>query len=251
MGTYLFKGEEVSRELGKIGKSLKNAVSPDSIFEQFGADTLRLYEMFGGPLDQSRPWDSTAVVGMHRLLQRVWRLFIDEQTGGLLTSDTTPATDTLRKMHRTIAAVRQGMETLRFNTSIARITELCNHLTAIYPSVGMPREVGGSAHVAARPPSLPTSPRSCGCDRVMTPRSRRSHFPLADDALTHEASVEIPVTVGGKVRGRITVPAAATDRTTRTGGAGRAERCVVPRVGDRAQGRHRAGQDGQLRIGLT
>ena len=208
-GTYLFKGEEVSRELGKIGKSLKNAVSPDSIFEQFGADTLRLYEMFGGPLDQSRPWDSTAVVGMHRLLQRVWRLFIDEQTGGLLTSDTTPATDTLRKMHRTIAAVRQGMETLRFNTSIARITELCNHLTAIYPSVGMPREVGEVLTLLLAP-LAPHIAEELWMRQGHDSSLAQEPFPLADDALTHEASVEIPVTVGGKVRGRITVPAAAT-----------------------------------------
>ena len=85
-----------------MGKSLKNAVAPDEMCERYGADTLRLYEMFGGPLDQSRPWDTTAVVGMYRLLQRVWRLFVDEDAGTPRVSDDAPSDDTLRHLHRTI-----------------------------------------------------------------------------------------------------------------------------------------------------
>ena len=96
--------QEVTRELGKMGKSLKNAVAPDEMCDAYGADTLRLYEMFGGPLDQSRPWDTTAVVGMYRLLQRVWRVFVDEDTGALrVDRRRRPADDTLRVLHRTIA----------------------------------------------------------------------------------------------------------------------------------------------------
>ena len=124
-----------------MGKSLKNVVTPDEIFEQYGADTLRLYEMFTGPLDQSRPWDSTAIVGMYRLLQRIWRIVVDEERRHRPGVGLARPTETLRVLHRTIASVRDGMEGLRSNTSIARITELTNHLTATYPDGGVPRPV--------------------------------------------------------------------------------------------------------------
>ena len=71
----------MNREFGKIGKSLKNMITPDDLIEEFGADTLRLYEMFTGPLEQSRPWETKAVVGVFRLLQRIWRTVLDEDTG--------------------------------------------------------------------------------------------------------------------------------------------------------------------------
>jgi leucyl-tRNA synthetase len=155
-------------------------------------------------LDQSRPWDTTAVVGMYRLLQRVWRVFVDEDTGALRVSDGKPGAETLRALHRTIAAVRNGMETLRFNTSIARITELTNHLTAAYPSGGVPRAV-------AEPLALllaPVAPHAAeelwlrlGHDTSLA----HEPFPVADDAWLVDATVELPVQVNGKVRGHITV----------------------------------------------
>ena len=80
-GSYFFDGEEVDVEFGKIGKSLKNVVGPDEFIAQYGVDTFRLFEMFGGPLEQSRPWDTEAIVGPYRLLQRIWRVVVDENTG--------------------------------------------------------------------------------------------------------------------------------------------------------------------------
>src|SRR5215216_3239332 len=98
--------------------------------------------MFTGPLGQSRPWETKAVVGVYRLLQRIWRNVVDEDTGAVTVSDdAVPDGETLRVLHRTIAVVRDGMEKLRFNVSIAKITELNNHLTARYPSGGVPRSV--------------------------------------------------------------------------------------------------------------
>ena len=85
-GRFFADQAEVRREYGKMGKSLKNAVTPDDMYAEYGADTLRLYEMFTGPLDQSRPWETKAVVGVYRLLQRVWRSVIDEETGALRVS---------------------------------------------------------------------------------------------------------------------------------------------------------------------
>jgi leucyl-tRNA synthetase len=206
-GTWTHDGKPVTREYGKMGKSLKNAVTPDEMFERYGADTLRLYEMFTGPLDQSRPWDTTAVVGMYRQLQRIWRLLVDEDTGEVHVSDDEPDVETQRIVHRTIAAVRDGMETLRFNTSIARITELTNHLTA--------RDQGGPvARGAAEPLVLLLAPLAPHIaeelwERLGHPDSlARTPFPVADAALLVDDTIELPVQVNGKVRGHIEV---ATD----------------------------------------
>jgi leucyl-tRNA synthetase len=140
-GAFFHAGQPVTREFGKIGKSLKNMITPDDLIAEFGADTLRLYEMFTGPLDQSRPWETKAVVGVFRLLQRIWRTVLDEETGAVRVVDEPADDDTRRILHKSIAAVREGMESLRFNVSIARITELNNHLTTRYPDGGVPREV--------------------------------------------------------------------------------------------------------------
>ena len=86
-GGYTWQGQPVRREAGKMGKSLKNVVTPDEICEQYGADTFRLYEMSTGPLDADRPWETRAVVGSQRFLQRMWRLVVDEKTGELLVGD--------------------------------------------------------------------------------------------------------------------------------------------------------------------
>ena len=80
-GRYFYGDAEVNREYGKIGKSLKNVVTPDEMCADYGADTFRVYEMSMGPLDVSRPWETRAIVGSYRFLQRLWRLVVDEQTG--------------------------------------------------------------------------------------------------------------------------------------------------------------------------
>ena len=101
-----------------------------------------MFEMFSGPLEQSRPWDAKAIVGPYRLLQRIWRVVVDENTGDGARRPTTTVPDELnRLLHKTIHAVREGYETLRFNTSIARITELNNAVTQAYPHGGAPRAV--------------------------------------------------------------------------------------------------------------
>ncbi len=91
-----------------MGKSLKNAVTPDEICAEYGADTLRLYEMAMGPLDVSRPWDTRAVVGQYRLLQRLWRNVVDEATGEVTVVDAEPDEDTLRALHKAIDGVTPG-----------------------------------------------------------------------------------------------------------------------------------------------
>ena len=101
-----------------MGKSLKNAIAPDEVCEVYGADTLRLYLMSMGPLDASRPWESKDVVGVHRFLQRLWRNIVDEETGALRLLPDEPTLYTLRALNITIAAVREELDNLRFNTAI-------------------------------------------------------------------------------------------------------------------------------------
>jgi leucyl-tRNA synthetase len=205
-GGFFHDGKPVNREFGKIGKSLKNMITPDDLIAEFGADTLRLYEMFTGPLDQSRPWETKAVVGVFRLLQRIWRNVLDEETGELRVVDEPADEDTRRELHKAIAAVREGMESLRFNVSIARIYELNNHLTARFPDGGVPREV-------AEPLVLMLAPLAPHAAEELWARLGHAEslawapFPEADPALLVDDAIEIPVQVNGKVRARITVAA--------------------------------------------
>ncbi|MFM8689484.1 MAG: leucine--tRNA ligase, partial [Acidimicrobiaceae bacterium] len=119
-GNYTFEGETVVREYGKMGKSLKNIVTPDEMYDEFGADTFRLYEMSTGPLDASRPWNTRDVVGMQRFLQRTWRNMVNEETNELHVSDESAPVELRRALHRCIDGVRQDMENLRFNTAISK-----------------------------------------------------------------------------------------------------------------------------------
>lgn len=205
--TYTYEGSPVSREYGKMGKSLKNVVTPDEMYDEFGADTFRVYEMSMGPLDQSRPWETRAVVGSQRFLQRVWRLVVDEESGDVKADDVEPDRDTLRVLHRTIDGVSADMDALRFNTAIAKLIELTNHLTkasvtsrsALEPLVLMLAPF--APHVAEELWSL------LGHDTSLT----RAAFPQADPALLVADTVTCVVQVQGKVRAKLDVSPDVTD----------------------------------------
>ena len=153
-GAFFHDGKPVNQEFGKMGKSLKNAVTPDEICSDFGADTLRLYEMYMGPLEASKPWNTRDIIGSHRFLQRFWRNLVDEESGELRISANPPGDDLRKSLHKTIAGVREDMDTLGFNTAIAKMIELNNSLTGL---ASVPAEVGvmrstiekGKAHRAA------------------------------------------------------------------------------------------------------
>jgi leucyl-tRNA synthetase len=205
---YLYEGNAVQREYGKMGKSLKNVTTPDEMYASFGADTLRLFEMFTGPLEQSRPWDTKAVVGSYRLLQRLWRTVLDENTGLSHVADTQVPEDLNRLMHKTIHAVREGYETLRFNTSIARITELNNAVTQAYPHGGTPRRVA-EALVLMTAPLAPHAAEELWQRLGHVESLAWEPFPQADEALLVDETIEVPVQVNGKVRSVLRLPADA------------------------------------------
>src|SRR5690625_3151405 len=119
---FTWGGTRVFREYGKMGKSLNNMVTPDQMYAEYGADTFRLYEMSMGPLDQSREWETRAVVGAQRLLQRLWRNIVSDETGELTVTERPMEEETARLLHRTIAEVRTELEEMRPNTAIARLT---------------------------------------------------------------------------------------------------------------------------------
>ena len=204
-GRYTFEGRPVTREYGKMGKSLKNALDPMDLCAEYGADTLRLYLESMGPLDASRPWESKDVVGVYRFLQRLWRNLVDEETGEVRTLADAPGDDTLRVLHRTIAAVREELDNLRFNTAIAKLIELNNHLTKLG---GCPAALADDLVKLVAPFAPHAAEELWG--RLGHPTSLAYEpYPVADPQWLVADTVEYPVQVNGKVRSRVVVPADA------------------------------------------
>ncbi len=207
-GKFFHNGVEVTQEYGKMGKSLKNAVAPDDIARDFGADTLRVYEMAMGPLDTSRPWATKDVVGAHRFLQRLWRLVVNEDTGAVRVDDAEPSAEDAKQLHRTIAGVREDYENLRDNTVVAKLIEYVNYLTKTYSDTVPRRAVEPLVQMVS-----PLAPhiaeelwRTLGHADTIT----FEPFPVFDPAMLVEDTVEIPVQINGKVRARVDMPADAS-----------------------------------------
>jgi leucyl-tRNA synthetase len=214
-GVYSWQGEPVTREYGKMGKSLKNVVTPDEMYDEYGADTFRLYEMSMGPLEASRPWNTRDVIGMQRFVQRVWRNIVDEDTGTLKVTDTPAGDDLRRALHRTIEGVRADMAALRFNTAISKLIELNNALTPVVNDTGSsPRDIVEPL-VAMLAPLAPHVAEELWERLGHGDGITYAAFPTADPAWLAVDEREIPVQVNGKVRGRITVAADADETSLR------------------------------------
>lgn len=190
----------------KMSKSRGNVVNPDVIVAEYGADSLRLYEMFMGPLEQSKPWSMTGVNGVRNFLDRVWRMIVDDKAEELVLNSAIgnhePTDDQIRTLHKTIKAVTKDIETLSFNTAISRMMEFVNFFTK----------------QTERPQSLmepfvlllaPFAPHLCeelwkllGHDDTLT----YEKWPAFDEALTVDSTVEIPIQIMGKIKSKIMVP---------------------------------------------
>ena len=205
--TWTWQDQFVKREYGKMGKSLKNIVSPDEMYEAYGADTFRLYEMGMGPLAQSKPWETRAVVGSQRFLQRLWRNVVNEETGDLVTRDTDIDEATLHALHKTIDAVNKDYENLSFNTAIARLTEYNTVLTALKV---VPR-------AAVEPLVLMVAPLAPHIAEELWHRLGHDQslahepFPVADPELVAEDTITAVVQVRGKLRAQLEVSASITE----------------------------------------
>jgi leucyl-tRNA synthetase len=202
-------GEPVSRVIAKMSKSLKNVVSPDEIVSEWGADTFRLYEMYMGPLDASKPWNTRDVPGLYKLCQRIWRLVIEERTGVLSSkiTDDEPDVETRRALHKLIKRVAGDVEQLKLNTAIAAIFDFVNFLT---PRDHRPRAV-------IEPFVLVTSPFTPHIAEELWHRLGHAQtladepWPAYDEDLARDEEVEIGVQISGKLKARVLVPADATE----------------------------------------
>ncbi|WP_174232110.1 leucine--tRNA ligase [Corynebacterium propinquum] len=204
-GEFFYHGDKVNREYGKMGKSLKNAVAPDDIAENFGADTLRVYEMSMGPLADSRPWATKDVVGAQRFLQRLWRLVVNENTGEVAVVDAELGKKDLQQLHRTIAGVRDDYENLRVNTVVAKLIEYVNYLTKNYPD--------GAPRAAVEPIAVMVAPVAPHIAEELWTRLGHEgtitfvSFPSFDEKYLVDDEIELPVQVNGKVKSRVQVAA--------------------------------------------
>ena len=199
--TFTWHGETVNREFGKMGKSLKNIVTPDYMYENYGADTFRLYEMSMGPLSESRPWNTRNVVGGMRFLQRLWRNVVNEETGACVVTDDALDEKTLKLLNNTISEVTVEMEAMRPNTAIAKLIVLNNHLTSL-PHV--PR-------AAVEPLVLMLSPIAPHiCEEMWsklghTKSIAHADWPVADSRYVGADTVTAVVQIKGKVRAKLEV----------------------------------------------
>ncbi|HEX7237004.1 MAG TPA: leucine--tRNA ligase, partial [Gammaproteobacteria bacterium] len=195
----------------KMSKSRGNVVNPDEILARYGADAFRLYEMFLGPLEQVKPWNTRGVEGTHRFLNRVWRLVAgtDAEDGGNAPSvaDAAPTREQQRAVHQTIAKVTEDIEAMRFNTAISALMELTN---AMYKWPQVPR-ASVETLVLLLAPLAPHIAEELW-QRLGHEESLAYHaWPVADAALLKADVLEIAVQVNGKVRGKISVPAEAQE----------------------------------------
>ncbi|HTU19036.1 MAG TPA: class I tRNA ligase family protein, partial [Gemmataceae bacterium] len=191
----------------KMSKSRNNVINPDDVVNDYGADSMRLYEMFMGPLEAVKPWNMRGVEGVYRFFGRVWRLFIDDRSEDMRLSeavkDVPPEKETLRELHRTIQRVTEDLDGMRFNTAIAAMMEYTNHLT---PLSLRPRSVL-EPFVLLLSPFAPHLAEELW--HVLGHRETLAYepWPPFDPALTKADEIEVPVQINGKVRLRITVPA--------------------------------------------
>jgi leucyl-tRNA synthetase len=191
----------------KMSKSRGNVINPDEVVKDYGADSLRLYEMFMGPLEQTKPWQMSGVEGVYRFLGRVWRMIVDERAETVKLADAVvdaaPTDEQLRILHKTIKAVTDDIDRLSFNTAISRMMEFSNFMSS---QEARPKSVLSqfvqllspfAPHIAEELWNVLGHPNTLAFEP----------WPTYDPALLVEDSVEVPVQFNGKLRSKIVVPA--------------------------------------------
>ena len=191
----------------KMSKSRGNVINPDEVVKDYGADSLRLYEMFMGPLEQTKPWQMSGVEGVYRFLGRVWRMIVDERAEIVklaeAVSDAAPTDEQLRVLHKTIKAVTDDIDRLSFNTAISRMMEFSNFMSSesVRPKSVLSQFVQllspFAPHIAEELWNVLGHPQTLAYEP----------WPTYDPALLVEDSVEVPVQFNGKLRSKIVVPA--------------------------------------------
>ncbi len=198
-------GEELTESVEKMSKSLKNVVNPDEVIEQYGADTFRLYEMFMGPLEASKPWNTRDVPGVHRFLHRIWRMILGSDDQPALLAD--KSDESVEKaLHKLIRKVGEDIEAMKFNTAIAAMMEFVN---LVYKTEAISVSQA-ERFVLLLAPFAPHMAEELW--RQLGHGGSLSHeaWPDHDEAVAADDMVEVPVQICGRVRARISVPADAS-----------------------------------------
>ncbi|HPF41076.1 MAG TPA: leucine--tRNA ligase [Phycisphaerae bacterium] len=226
-------GEQVEQIVAKMSKTLKNVVNPDDIIREFGADTFRLYEMYMGPLEASKPWNTKDTVGLFRFLRDIWRLCIDIDTNEPRVAEAADA-EVEKHLHKTIAKVGNDIERLAFNTAIAAMFEFKNTAQA-----AQKRQSNGNALTRDQIDRLTRilAPFAPHMAEELWHKLDAGHgsvaladWPTYDEAMLIEAEIEIPVQINGKLIDRIKVPKDADEGVIKSAAMERDK--VTARIGD-------------------
>jgi leucyl-tRNA synthetase len=202
--SFYQKGTDVKLDARahKMSKSRGNVINPDNVIEQFGADSLRLYEMFMGPLEQVNPWSTKGVDGVNRFLNRAWRLLVDDETGELKITDQEPAKDQLKALHTAIKKVTEDIEALRFNTAISALMIFVNEANSWN---GVPKSVA-SDFLLLLNPFAPHIAEELWTKLGNSGSMGYETWPKFNEEYLKEDEIMYPVQVNGKVRADIYVP---------------------------------------------
>ena len=206
-------GQELRQIVAKMSKTLKNVVNPDDVVRDYGADSMRLYEMFMGPLEASKAWSMLGVEGVHRFLQKTWRMVVDEETARVsqAVQDVEPDEATARLLHQTIKKVGEDVDGLAFNTAISQMMIFVNHLGKLQVRSKSTIET----FVLVLAPFAPHIAEELWERLGHTSTLAYEPWPAFDSERVKEKEVELAVQVAGKIKDRILVPADADDEQIR------------------------------------
>ena len=191
--------------LEKMGKRYFNVVNPDDVVERYGADTFRMYEMFLGPVEQDKPWDTKGIEGVHRFLKKLWRMFFDEQKG-LLVTDTAATPEELKVLHKTIKKIEEDTERFSFNTAVSAFMVCVNELT----------DLKCNKRALLEPLLILLAPYAPHvCEELWRHLGNKGTildavFPKLEEKYLLETSKEYPVSINGKMRTQINIDLDAT-----------------------------------------
>jgi leucyl-tRNA synthetase len=193
-------------EVEKMSKSKFNTVNPDTLVEKFGADTFRMYEMFLGPVDQSKPWDTKGIEGVHRFLKKLWRLFFDE-TKGKIWIDAVPTAEELKVLHRTIKKIEDDTERYSFNTAVSGFMICVNELS----DLKCHKKEILEALLILITPYAPHIAEELWQQLGNSGSILNASYPVFNAAHVTETSKEYPVSINGKMRTNLTIALDATE----------------------------------------
>ncbi|HOK09245.1 MAG TPA: leucine--tRNA ligase [Candidatus Hydrogenedens sp.] len=210
-GQWYVKGTDIPVEtkIEKMSKSRYNVVNPDEVIEKYGADAMRMYEMFMGPLDRDKPWTDEGIQGVYRFLRRIWTLFVDDN-GNISTRFVSSGGDpTIEKeLHKTIKAVSEDIENLQFNTAIAKMMEFANSANK---TEKIDKHIG-EKFILILSPFAPHIAEEIWQKLGHNQTLAYEPWPEYDENLIKEDTIEIPIQVNGKLRGKITISVNSSDK---------------------------------------